>query len=98
MLKKHEEDAKIFKALSDARRLAILAELRTGEKCACKLSEPSGLTQSGVSYHMKILCDAGIVLPREEGVWTHYRLNREGCEKAKRLLDELTYARRRGSK
>ena len=44
------EDAKVFKALSDPKRLAILRQLRSGEKCACVLLEPMDLTQSGLSY------------------------------------------------
>ena len=41
----YEQDAKIFKALCDPKRLAILEQLRSGEKCACKLQEPLALTQ-----------------------------------------------------
>ena len=37
------------------------------------------LTQSGLSYHMKILCDSGIVTSRQEGKWTHYRLSASGA-------------------
>lgn len=74
----HLEDAKVFKALCDPKRLAILEQLRSGEKCACVLQEPLDLTQSGLSYHMKILCDSGIVTSRQEGKWTHYRLSRSG--------------------
>ena len=51
---------KVFKALCDPKRLAILEQLRSGEKCACVLQEPMDLTQSGLSYHMKILCDSGL--------------------------------------
>ena len=83
----HQENAKVFKALCDPKRLAILEQLRSGEKCACVLLEPMDLTQSGLSYHMKILCDSGLVTSRQEGKWTHYRLSREGRERAvKRLL------------
>ena len=32
--------ARVFKALCDPKRLAILEELRGGEKCACVLQEP----------------------------------------------------------
>ena len=45
--------ARVFKALCDPKRLAILEELRGGEKCACVLQEPMELTQSGLSYHMR---------------------------------------------
>ena len=75
----HKEDAKVFKALCDPKRLAILEQLRSGEKCACVLQEPMDLTQSGLSYHMKILCDSGIVTSRQEGKWTHYRLSASGA-------------------
>ena len=78
----HQEDAKVFKALCDPKRLAILEQLRSGEKCACVLQEPMDLTQSGLSYHMKILCDSGIVVSRQEGKWTHYSISPEGREKA----------------
>lgn len=86
----HDTTAKIFKAFCDPKRLAILEQLRSGEKCACKLAAPAGLSQSGLSYHMKILVEAGIVLAREEGVWTHYRLNPEGQAKALDLLRAIT--------
>ena len=49
----YQEQAKVFKALCDPKRLAILEQLRSGEKCACVLQEPLGLTQSGLSYHFK---------------------------------------------
>ena len=49
----YQEQAKVFKALCDPKRLAILEQLRSGEKCACVLQEPLDLTQSGLSYHMK---------------------------------------------
>ena len=84
------EQAKVFKALCDPKRLAILEQLRSGEKCACVLQEPLDLTQSGLSYHMKILCDSGIVISRQEGKWTHYRLSDPGREYAIELLKKLT--------
>ena len=74
--------ARVFKALCDPKRLAILEELRGGEKCACVLQEPMELTQSGLSYHMKVLCESGLV--------THYQLSRTGRDYAVKLLLELT--------
>ncbi|MDE7221524.1 MAG: metalloregulator ArsR/SmtB family transcription factor [Oscillospiraceae bacterium] len=86
----HQEHAKVFKALCDPKRLAILEQLRGGEKCACVLQEPMNLTQSGLSYHMKILCDSGLVTSRQEGKWTHYRLSETGRNKAVKLLLAIT--------
>lgn len=85
----HQENAKVFKALCDPKRLAILEQLRSGEKCACVLQEPMDLTQSGLSYHMKILCESGIVASRQEGKWTYYRLSAEGRERAVDLLQQI---------
>ena len=87
---RHQENARIFKAFCDPKRLAILELLRDGEKCACVLLEQLDITQSGLSYHMKILCQSGVVVGRQEGKWTHYQLSRTGREYAVKLLLELT--------
>lgn len=86
----YEERAKVFKALCDERRQRILELLHSGEKCACVLIDEMDMPQSSLSYHMKILCDSGIVTSREEGKWTHYQISRPGSEKAVELLKEIT--------
>lgn len=86
----YASDAKIFKALSDEKRLMILELLKSGEKCACVLIDKMEMGQSGLSYHMKILCDSGLVTGRQEGKWTHYSLSKSGQEYAMRRLTELT--------
>ena len=85
-----EKNAKVFKALCDEKRLAILALLRGGEKCACALIDQMGVGQSALSYHMKILCESGIVESRQEGKWTHYQISEQGGEEALRLLKAIT--------
>ena len=86
----YEERAKVFKALCDERRQRILELLHSGEKCACVLIDEMDMPQSSLSYHMKILCDSGIVTSREEGKWTHYQISRQGSENAVELLKEIT--------
>lgn len=86
----YEAKATVFKALADERRLQILELLHHGEKCTCVLTEEINMPQSSLSYHMKILCKAGIVTGREDGKWTHYQINRQGCEKAIAMLCEIT--------
>lgn len=80
----------MFKALCDEKRLRILELLRSGEKCACVLLEQLDLGQSGLSYHMKILVESGIVESRQEGKWTHYKISEQGSTFAAALLKELT--------
>lgn len=89
-MEEHKEIAKIFKAFCDERRLAILDLLRSGEECSCVLLEHLPLTQSGLSYHMKILTESGIVVGRQEGRWTYYRISEAGREAAIEVLMQLT--------
>ncbi|MDP4110039.1 MAG: metalloregulator ArsR/SmtB family transcription factor [Bacillota bacterium] len=86
----YEKHAKVFKAFCDEKRLRILELLRGGEKCACVLLDQLDMGQSGLSYHMKILVDSGVVESRQEGKWTHYRISEKGCAYAAELLKELT--------
>lgn len=87
---RHTEHARIFKAFCDAKRLAVLELLQSGEKCACVLIEKMGIGQSALSYHMKILCESGVVESRQDGKWTHYRLSETGSRYAAELLLQLT--------
>jgi ArsR family transcriptional regulator len=86
----YEEQAKIFKAFCDENRLRILELLRGGEKCGCVLLEQLDLGQSGLSYHMKILVETGVVVSRQEGKWTHYTISEAGSASAIALLKKLT--------
>lgn len=54
------------------------------------LMDQLGMAQSAVSYHMKILCESGIVVSRQEGKWTHYSLSSTGSKAAVELLLSLT--------
>lgn len=82
MEKKYEERAKMYKAFCDEKRLWIVNLLTQGEKCACALMEETGMAQSALAYHMKILCDSSLVNSRQEGKWTFYSLNTEGIKEA----------------
>ena len=84
------KQARVFKALGDERRLQILRLLGRGEKCACVLIDALDMPQSTLSYHMKILCGSGLVTGREQGKWTHYKLNPAACEEAAAMLRSLT--------
>ena len=77
-------------ARGDDGRQRSLELLHSGESCACVRIDEMDMPQSSLSYHMKILCDSGIVTSREEGKWTHYQISRQGSEKAVELLKEIT--------
>lgn len=90
MESKHENNAKVFKALCDPNRLMIIELLQNGENCACTILEDLNIGQSTLSHHMKILCESGLVKCRREGKWMYYSIDETGCAKAKKLLDEIT--------
>ncbi len=86
----NEKIARVFKAFCDPNRLAVLNLLQYGEKCACELLGSMSIGQPTLSHHMKILCDAEIVVARKLGKLTFYSINYEGVEEAKRMLDIVT--------
>ena len=86
----YEKDAKIFKALSDEKRLHILELLKQGEMCACELINSLVIAQSALSYHMKILCESGLVTGRQEGKWTYYSINQMRIEYIRKRLMQFT--------
>lgn len=85
-----EKNAKVFKAFCDEKRLAVLELLRSGEKCACVLIDQMEIGQSSLSYHMKILCESGVVESRQEGKWTYYKISEQGSREAMLLLEAIT--------
>lgn len=72
--------ARLFHALSDATRLAVLDMLRNGERCVCELQDELDAAQSRLSFHLKVLKDAGLVRDRKEGRWSYYTLVPEALE------------------
>lgn len=81
--------ARRFHALADPTRLAVLDLLRDGERCVCDLTAALGATQSRLSFHLKVLKDAGLVLDRPDGRWVHYRLAPDALTAVRDALDEL---------
>ena len=87
--------ARVFHALSDPTRLRIVDLLRRGERCVCELTEVLDASQPRLSFHLKTLKDAGLVLDRREGRWVHYRLSPEAVERYQAVLELVPKARSR---
>ena len=66
--------AALFHALSDETRLGILEMLRDGERCVCDLQEGLEAAQSRLSFHLRVLKEAGLVTDRREGRWSYYSI------------------------
>jgi ArsR family transcriptional regulator len=66
--------ARLFHALSDETRLGILEMLRGGERCVCDLQADLDAAQSRLSFHLRVLREAGLVTDRREGRWSYYAI------------------------
>ncbi|MDD2498212.1 MAG: metalloregulator ArsR/SmtB family transcription factor [Desulfitobacteriaceae bacterium] len=73
----HKKYVQVAKALSDETRLKIIDMLSCGEMCACDILENFSISQSTLSYHMKILTESGLVNALRDGAWMRYTLNNE---------------------
>ena len=67
----------IMESLSDPIRINILELMMNGEICVCDIVKVTGLSQSKISYHIKILKDSGLISDRQEGRWVYYKLDLE---------------------
>jgi ArsR family transcriptional regulator len=67
----------LFKALADPSRLRLVAVLLRGEFTVQELTRILGLGQSRISWHLKILTEAGILSVKRQGTWSYYRAGEE---------------------
>ena len=85
--------ARLFHALSDGTRLAVLEMLGGGERCVCDLQGALDVAQSRLSFHLKVLKDAGLVTDRKEGRWSYYTLDAGRIAEARAYLGLLAEPR-----
>ena len=81
--------AQLCNALADEARVEIVSRLLDGEKCVCDLTDALATGQSRLSYHLKVLKDAGLVTDRREGRWAYYALARDAFVETESLLSSL---------
>lgn len=69
--------ARWFRALADETRVQIVELLSHKERCVCELEQVLGIAQSRLSFHLKVLKEAGLLADRREGRWMYYNLQRD---------------------
>ena len=67
--------AKIAKALSVDTRVRLLRLLKDRCMCVGAAANRLGLTPGAVSQHLRILREAGLVIPEKRGYYVHYRVD-----------------------
>lgn len=72
----------IFKALSDPIRLQILKKLYSEESvCVCKLVDMFDISQSKLSYHLKMLLSANLISKTSMGKWNYYSVKKDSISR-----------------
>ncbi|MEX0683225.1 MAG: metalloregulator ArsR/SmtB family transcription factor [Dehalococcoidia bacterium] len=85
-----EAAAAVFKALSDETRLRILKAIsHMNELCECNIVPAFGLSQPTISYHLKVLREAGLITSERRGQWVWHRVNERTVLNAVRRLSEV---------
>jgi ArsR family transcriptional regulator len=79
----------LLKALADPIRLQVVEALAGGERCVCELTAALDLAQPRLSFHLKVLKEAGLLEARQQGRWTYYRLRTEAISALRLWLDQL---------
>ncbi len=87
-----ERAVQLFHALSDGTRLSILRRLRLGERCVCDMTDALDAAQSRLSFHLKVLKEAGLVTDRRDGRWMYYTLNPDTLAEVAEVVDALAAA------
>ena len=66
--------AEVLKAVADPPRLEILEMLSPHIRCNCHFQEHLGVKPNLLSYHLKVLRDAGLIVGTKRGRWVDYAL------------------------
>ena len=84
-----EVKARLFRALGDPSRLAVLEALRNGARCVSELVTLTGLSQPNVSGHLSFVRDCGLVDREQRGRFAYYSLSPANAEAILALADEV---------
>ena len=71
---------KMFNALADKIRLKILNQISQSSNkslCVCDLEELLDIKQSKLSYHLKKLVEAHVLIAEKHGTWNYYKINEQ---------------------
>ena len=90
--------ARLFQALGVETRLEIVCLLKDQVLCVGVIAAKLGVTQSAVSQHLRILKDAGLVVPERRGYFIHYKLNHDAFADIHKLAEDFLYSNKRNNK
>ena len=87
-----DQAQRLLRALAEPIRLQVVQALAGGERCVCDLTGDLDLAQSKLSFHLRVLKEAGLICARQEGRWIYYRLEPSALLTLRDWLGELASA------
>jgi len=84
------EIVQLLKTLSDETRFELVKLLLTHDFCVGAVAHHLRISEAGVSQHLKLLREAGLVKGEKRGYWTHYMVEKTKLNELAELLRELT--------
>lgn len=88
----YTEYAQLFKVLADENRLKIIELLIKGETCGCTLIDKLSISQPTLSYHLKIISEAGIARSEKKGTWINYYINKDKLSDIIKFIESIKNA------
>lgn len=83
--------APVFAALGDPQRLTLVQRLsHDGPSSLVRLTEGAGITRQGVSKHLRVLEEAGLVRSERQGRERIWELETDRMHAARLALDEIS--------
>ena len=71
----------VLQAVADPVRWAVLTMLVEAPRCVCKIQEQIPIAGNLLSYHLKVLREAGLVSTSRRGRWVDYTLAHYAAER-----------------
>ena len=68
-------DTNIFKVLAEKQRRDILVMLKNGRMNAGEIAEELGITPAALSYHLKLLKGADLIMEYKQKNFIYYEIN-----------------------
>lgn len=76
----------LLQAVADPVRWVVLDALAEGPRCVCDLQERVPIAGNLLSYHLKVLREAGLVTAARRGRWVDYAIAEDALERMRSAL------------
>jgi len=87
-----QDAVSLLQAVADPVRWTVLQQLAGNPSCVCNLQEHLPIAANLLSYHLKVLRDAGLVTTRRRGRWIDYALAEDAMDRLRAALPGIASA------